>query len=197
MKILRKQQKTPQKKELKMTNSNLAYQFYEKNLLEEWDYILDEISKVFEFSPEEKTKFDNSDTVKIIATIPFVANCIEPERTAIAHLCLYEVEKRGFNKYCSHLPTDDNDIYKRLAFIATFEGGNQLIIKHGMNILALIMLEGYKRSQKKDIKNNIYNPIASGKWNYQLLKDKLISDINKLEVPELDWVLPNIYSIIW
>lgn len=45
--------------------------------------------------------------------------------TAIAHLCLYEAEIQGFQKYCSHTPDDDSDIFNRLAFISTFEGGNQ------------------------------------------------------------------------
>lgn len=30
-----------------------------------------------------------------------------------------------FQKYCSHTPDDDSDIFNRLAFNSTFEGGNQ------------------------------------------------------------------------
>ena len=56
---------------------------------------------------------------------------------------------QGFQKYCAHNVSDDDDIFNRLAFISTFEGGNKEIIHHGMNILALIMLEGYKKSAQK------------------------------------------------
>lgn len=129
-----------------------------------------------------------SPVAKIIATIPFEAKCIEPERTAIAHLCLYTAEKKGFQKYCSHQRTDDSNIYKRLDFISTFEGGNKEIINHGMNLLALIMLEGYRKSKQKDKKSNTYNPLNSGAWNYQLIKNKLLWEINKISIPNLDWI---------
>ena len=57
-----------------------------------------------------------------------------------------------------------------------------------MNILALIMLEGYKKSELKDKQNNVYNPLVSGAWDYRQLKNKLIWEINKIKVPDLDWI---------
>lgn len=172
-----------------MDNTNLAYSYQSNGWnLPEWDYLVDEISKVFNLNQKERKRFENSNTAKIIATIPFEAKCREPERTAIAHLCLYVAEIKGFQKYCSHLPSDDVDIYNRLAFISTFEGGNKEVINHGMNVLALIMLEGYKISTKKDKTNNIYNPILAGEWNYQSMKNKLLWEINKIEVPNIDWI---------
>lgn len=57
-----------------------------------------------------------------------------------------------------------------------------------MNILALIMLEGYKISIKNDRNNNVYNPILSRMWNYQSIKNKLLWEINKIEVPSIDWI---------
>lgn len=181
-----------------MNNTNLAYS-YQSNVwkLPEWNYLVEEISKVFRFSEDERNHFANSYTAKIIATIPFEAGCKEPERTAIAHLCIYVAEQRGFQKYYAHLPSDDEDIFNRLARISTFEGGNKNIINHGMNILALIMIEGYKKSMDKDRINNVYNPLVSRKWNYQSIKNKLIWEINKIEVPNLDWIYENNSLIIW
>jgi len=171
-----------------MNNSNLAYTSSLNTWnLPEWCYLVDEISNVFRFTGEERNQFENSYTAKLIATIPFEAGCIEPERTAIAHLCIYVAELRGFQKYYAHLPSDDKDIYNRLTRISTFDGGNQEIINHGMNILALIMIEGYRKSMEKDKINNVYNPFVSGKWNYQSIKNKLIWEINKIEVPNFDW----------
>ncbi|MCQ2583584.1 MAG: hypothetical protein MJ160_06730 [Treponema sp.] len=179
-----------------MTNLAYSYQANEWKL-PEWNYFVAEISKVFSFTQKEKKQFENSPTAKIIATIPFEANCSEPERTAIAHLCLYVVEKKGFQKYCSHLSSDDSDIFNRLAFISTFEGGNKEIIDHGMNVLALIMLEGYKTTLKTDKKNNIYNPILSGSWDYKSIKNKILWEINKIEVPNIDWIYTSIPLNIW
>ena len=154
--------------------------------LSQWSYLVGEIAKVFRLTDKEKEKLDNNPTARIIATIPFEAKCKEPERTAIAHLCLYMAELKGFQKFCSHTKEDDNDIYNRLAFISTFEGGNQAVIEHGMAILALIMLEGYNKSKQKDIAEGVYNPIVAGVWNYQTVKNTLLWKINKISVENLD-----------
>lgn len=66
-----------------------------------------------------------------------------------------------------------------------------------MNILALIMIEGYKKSMDKDRINNVYNPLVSRKWNYLSIKNKLIWEINKIEVPNLDWIYENNSLVIW
>ena len=160
-------------------------------------YLVTELSNVFRFTKEEKEKFSKNKVAKLIASIPFVANCVEPERTAIAHLCLYVSELKGFQKYCAHTPSDDSDIFNRLAFISTFEGGNRAIIEHGMNILALIMIENYKRTEKSDKEQGIYNPFVAKTWNYRNIKNKLLWDINKIEVPEIDGILHEITKMKW
>lgn len=98
---------------------------YDEWYLPEWNYFVDELSSIFRLTAEEKKQLNNSFTAKIIATIPFAANCIEPERTAILHLCIYLAELKGVQKYFAHLPSDDINIYNRLACISTFEGGDE------------------------------------------------------------------------
>lgn len=142
-----------------------------------WDYLVAEMKKVFRFTRKETKWFRNCKTAKLIATIPFAASCDEPERTAIAHLCMYVAEIRGFQKYCAHSPNDDKNLYKRLDFISTFEGGDKTIIEYGMNLLALIMIVGYHRTEEKDRKQGIYNPFVSGAWNYNHLKNTIIKQL--------------------
>ena len=182
-----------------MNNSNLAYA---ENLnhfdFAEWKYIVEESSFVFRLTETEKENLLNSTTAKIIATIPFAAKCEDAERTAIAHICLYLAELRGFQKYCSHNPADDSDIFHRLNAISNFTGGNKEIINHGMNMLALKMLEGYKRSAKNDEKKGIYNPIVSGKWNYKTIKNNLLNELSKIDCPALDEIFySKIVAMIW
>ena len=98
----------------------------------------------------------------------------------------YLAEIKYFQKNYILLPSDDEYIYNRLAFISTFEGGNKAIIEHGMALLAYIMIEGYNRSKTKDLVNGVYNPIANGKWNYNKLKTKILRKINEIDCPELD-----------
>lgn len=168
-----------------MTKTN-SVKKVDEEMFPEWDYFVTEIAQVFNLTKKEEQNFYNCSTARIIATIPFVAGCVEPERTAIAHLCIYEAEIKGFQRYYAHLPCDDNDIFNRLAFISTFEGGNPAIIEHGMNMLAHIMLEGYNHTKEKDLQEGIYNPIANGIWNYNEMKKQIENKIDEILCPELD-----------
>lgn len=152
----------------------------------DWNYIVDEIAQVFRMTDEEKQQFKNSGTAQIIATIPFAAGCMEPERTAVLHLAVYISEIRGFQKYAAHLPSDDKDVFSRLGCIADFEGGNIDVIEHGMSLLALIMIEGYKRSEYFDKENKVYNPFVSGAWDYESVKRDLKLKLDKISCPDLD-----------
>lgn len=173
--------------------NNLAFKIQDNEfILPEWDYLVDEVSKVFRLNQSEHERLNNSITAKLIAVLPFEAHCREAERTAIAHLCLYMAELQGFHRYCNHNKTDDSDIFRRLTFISTFEDGDEIVIKHGMNILALIMLENYRKSKDLDEKKNIYNPLVSGTWDYRKIKNQLIEEINQIHIPGLDWILPYI-----
>lgn len=98
------------------------------------------------------------------------AGCEDPFRTAILHLVAYMAELRGFERYCSHLPSDDANMMSRIECISYFKGGDDAIKEHGMTMLILIMLESYHASQKKDAENGIYNPLNSGAWNYKDIK---------------------------
>ena len=174
--------------------TNLAYnENYDKNRIktigipdEFWNYITKELKIIFRLSRKELKWLKNCKTAKLIATIPFVAECYEPERTAIAHLCIYLAEIRGFQKYCSHLPSDDINLFNRLAFISTFEGGNNIVINYGMNLLALEMIEGYNKSKEKDKINNIYNPFISGSWDYEKIKSEIINKLKNSEYSGLE-----------
>ncbi len=159
-----------------MYNTNLAFK-EEVNELPVLDYLFNELKDVFKLSETEYNKIQNSAAAKIIATLPFAAGCSEPERTAIAHLSLYMAEVRGFQRYYAHLPSDDSSVYKRLNFISRFDDGDKEVIDYGMNLLALIMLEGYHKSEKSDKENNIYNPFVSGAWNYKLEKSRIMKKI--------------------
>ncbi|MBR4791233.1 MAG: hypothetical protein IK024_10115 [Treponema sp.] len=154
-----------------------------------WIYLVEEMKKVYRFTRKETKWFRNCQTAKLIATIPFAAGCDEPERTAIAHLCIYLAEIRGFQRYYAHLPSDDCDLFKRLGFISTFEGGKQDIIEYGMSLLALTMIEGYHKSAQEDKSKGIYNPFISEKWNYKEIKLSLISKIDNFKT-----LHPNCYE---
>lgn len=168
-----------------MFNSNLAYA--EKCIeVPCWDYIIPEVSKVFRLNDSERQFLENSSIAKIIVTIPFEANCVNPERIAISHLGIFLMEIKGFQTYCAHLPSDDYDIFSRLERISHYQGGDSSVIEHGMALLALSMLEGYKNSRRNDISNNTYNPLNSHEWNYNLVKKHICKILRKQSCPIID-----------
>lgn len=138
-----------------MYQSNPAYKNSEIEIPER-NYFVSEISKFFNLSDYEIEKLENNCTAKIIASIPFAANCFEPKRTTIAHICLYLAEIKGFQKYCSHKHSDNLSVMNRLSFIFAFGGGDKKSIEHGMNMLAYIMIESYHNSMLHDKENNIH-----------------------------------------
>lgn len=70
-----------------MNNSNLAEKLSTEDFTE-WEYLATETARVFNLTKNEAEILYNSNTAKIIAAIPFAANCKEPERTAITRLKL-------------------------------------------------------------------------------------------------------------
>lgn len=177
-----------------MLVSNLAF-ISDPIEIPAWDYIVSEMTEVFRLTEAETQKLYNSTVAKLVAAIPFEAHCINPERTAIAHLGIYMMEIKGFQKYCAHVPSDDQDIFERLERISHFQGGDKAVIEHGMALLAVIMLEGYKKSKVLDLQNNIYNPLNSHEWNYSLIKSRLRRMISKTSNQVLDalfYVTPGI-----
>ena len=55
----------------------------------------------------------------------------------------------------------------------------------------------YLLEEKTDKEKNIYNPLVSGNWDYQTEKNKLLWEINKIEVPNIDWVFRYIPLNVW
>lgn len=155
-----------------------------------WDYLVSELARVFNLNENEISTLYTSQTAKIIAAIPFAASCKFPERYAICHLANYISEKKGFQEYASHCVEDDDNVFSRLAPIANFEGGDKDVIHHGMVMLALTMLEGYRNSMEKDKDDHVYNPLVSGSWNYETLKRSLLFELKKME----SFILDELYA---
>jgi hypothetical protein len=157
------------------------------------------MAETFRFTDAERCAFEENRTAKLIGSIPFAAGCDEPERTALVHLALYVTELRGGSVILGHRPTDNTDLFRRLRFISTFSGGNQEIIQHGMNWLALIMLAGYERSREADQRDQVYNPLNDGSWDAAALKTRLMEAIEAYPCPVVDSIFsdPSGFIPIW
>jgi hypothetical protein len=128
-----------------------------------WERLCESVAETFRFTGQEQAAFVGNRTAQLIAAIPFVAGCEEPERTALAHLAVYMTELHGGGKLIGdHTLTDNASLFTRLRLLSSFKGGNPNIIKHGMTQLALVMLAGYERSREEDLRRRVYNPLNDG-----------------------------------
>lgn len=153
-----------------------------------WDSILDMVSLAFSLSAEEKKRVKATKMAQLIAAIPFIAGCEDAERTAISHIGTYILTVRT-EKVFDHQPSDDKDLFRRLQMINNHIGGNKKLIKRGLNLIVLNMIQNYKNDAIKDKEAGKYNPISAGKWNYEKTRDKLLKQIKSVESPFMDEIV--------
>jgi hypothetical protein len=80
-------------------------------------------------------------------------------------------------------------VFERLRLISYFKGGNKKIIEKGMSLLALNMINDYKRDIPIDEAIGKYNPMADDSMNHMQLKAKLIKKITSVDCPEMDNII--------
>ena len=153
-----------------------------------WDTIVDTVAAAFNLKADDTKKLKNNKIPQLIAAIPFIAGCDDPERTAISHLGTYLLTVRT-EKIFDHRPSDDTDLLRRLRMINNHVGGNKKLIKRGLNMILLNMLSDYQRDQEIDQKAGKYNPISAGKINFDKEKQKLENQINNVRSPYMDEIL--------
>lgn len=160
------------------------------NLEKCFDEVFTAAAQTFRFTAEEQEKFANNEVARLMVAIPFVAGCEDAKRTALAHIAVYITDLRGGDTIFAHTKEDNNSVLSRLRLLSSFKGGNTNVIHHGMTLLALVMLEGYKDSKDYDIGHNQYNPLNDGTWDYAELKHSFINDINENPCTDLDGIMP-------
>jgi len=152
-----------------------------------WAELSTAASAAFRLDEEESAWLAQSKTARLIAALPFLAGCDQPARTALAHVSVYLLASRNVSRALfDHQPEDDTDVFRRLALISRFEGGDRKILDRGMKLLAVQMVCGYARDQAKDTVTGEYNPLLSRAWDAGSLIDRLISEIVDTECPEMD-----------
>ena len=152
-----------------------------------WSDLVTAVAVAFRFIPEEAEALHQSKTARLIGSLPFLAGCDQPERTALAHVSVFVLSSRGpARTIFDHTPLDNAQARHRLATIGSFQGGNQAILDRGMNLLALQMICGYARDQAKDLVSGEYNPLLSHAWDARPMMNRLIQEIVDTKSPEMD-----------
>jgi hypothetical protein len=153
-----------------------------------WERISEDVANSFKMDEAEKERFKNKDIAKLIAAIPILAGCENAERTAVSHLGVYVLSNRETKHYFNPTVSDNKGIFERLKHIGNFTSGDPWIIKKGMNLIALTMLNDYKRDIHIDETLGKYNPVGENSFDYHDIKDKLKAQIASIECYEMDQI---------
>ena len=157
-----------------------------------WKKIIKDTAEALRMNSEETEWFINKRIVNLIAAIPFLAKCRNPERTALSHLASYVLSIRAATKPYADCVKSDNSvgsISERIKTISYFEDGNQDIIDRGMNLLILNMISGYERDKEDDKLSAKYNPINDGILDFTNEKDRIIKDIKSVNSKDMDGII--------
>lgn len=156
---------------------------------EQWEKVLSRVGAVLNFGVEKKEKVKKSKMAKFIAAVPYLAGCNKVLETSFSHLLIYLMSlDESAKDIFFHTNEDDNDIYFRLFPINNFSGGNKDILKCCMDLIALCMISNYRNDSDVDREIGKYNPLNSGKWNYDEISASLIIGIDKNITPEISLI---------
>ena len=119
--------------------------------------------------------YEKNTALKILFSIPFEASCSEPERLALINANNYFLmSSDGYRNHFYHNQDDDLNIFRRISVFDIFRDGDRQTIQYGMDALALIMIQDYKNDIEEDAFQGKYNPISSGAWNFDTLREEIV-----------------------
>lgn len=153
-----------------------------------WNTISRIVAEQLRYSLGELERLRGNRTAKLIAAIPYIAECRDADRISTQHLSTYVLAQRAEAIY-DHREADDRDLFARLERISHFTAGKEEVIRRGMNLLALIMISGYEHSVETDRAQSVYNPIWSNAWNGEEIRTRLVKRIRSTPCPEMDQIL--------
>lgn len=126
----------------------------------------------------DATKYEKVPAAKLFAAIPYLSGSEDPDRFALSNLLTFHAATKARAVF-NHRPSDDEDVYRRLA---TFHVGNHAdpkVVDYGLTLLALISLSDHEHDIEGDKKIGKYNPIAAGKWDTKTMRSALQADLDK------------------
>ena len=94
-----------------------------------WIDLLEMIGSTFSFDVDQIARMRKNPVLKLVAALPYLANCDEPSRTALSHMSVFILAGASpTKKVFSHNFKDSAGLERRLERISHFPGGNQQII---------------------------------------------------------------------
>jgi hypothetical protein len=154
-----------------------------------WETLADKVCTTFSFTDEESRSFLNNKVAELIGCLPKIAGTQTPERDGCSNLAVYIMSIRETRQFYNHQKCDDTDVFARLQNIMNFNGGDLNLLQKGMALLALMMVNDYKRDEEDDREVRKYNPITAGTWIFNELRYQILKDYEKIESDKIDSIL--------
>ncbi len=164
-----------------------------------WENLANKVCKSFSFTDEESDSFLSNKAAKLIGCLPNIAETKTPERDGCTNLAVYIMSIRETKQFYCHQECDDMDVFARLQDIMNFNGGDQDVLQKGMTLLALMMVNDYKRDIDEDAAAGKYNPLHAGSWDFKKLRKELLDEYEKIDSYEIDSIvsLSESATLIW
>ncbi len=153
-----------------------------------WNQITRHVAEATRLSIGEMEQLRRNRIAKLIGAIPMIADCRDADRVAVQHVTTYLLARR-LEEIFDHRRGDDDPVAARLERVSHFPGGDRKLIQRGMDLLTLVMVCGYERTQVADRREGVYNPLESGSWDGEREKKRLVKAIRAVPSPEMDQIL--------
>lgn len=146
-----------------------------------WFDLTDKLAKVFSLDRPALADIRSNAVLKLVGALPYLADCDEPERTALAHMSIFVLAGHPATKpVFSHNFKDSASLEKRLEPVSHFSSGNPEVIDWGMKLLMIAMIQDHLHDAEEDLEAGKMNPINAGHWDGKELIEQIRCDMPQL-----------------
>ena len=141
----------------------------------EWTLVLGHLAQVI---GPEASRYRTVPAAKLVAAIGYLAGSEDPDRFAVSNLLTFHGATKARALF-NHRPSDDVDVFRRLATFRVGELADQTVVRYGTTLLALISLGDHEHDTETDRLAGKYNPLVEGRWVAHTLKTELNAELAK------------------
>jgi hypothetical protein len=152
-----------------------------------FEAILESARDTFRLDEDEVAQLEADVLVRLLALLPHFAGCQTPVKVGFINITTYIAERRGGKAFFRHTPHDDSEYLSRLeVFRHLMHDGDPAVIDKGLSMAGIIMLNDYQMDAEEDMKTGKYNPLVSGKWQYDKAIKTLKERFQKFPLARMD-----------
>ena len=153
------------------------------------DKIIEKVAETFGFDEEKIGYLKSHEVSRLITALPFLAESQNPERYGMANFAAFLAAAHGAGEFVLPKPTDNENPLERLKVFENIDGGNREIIRKGIHLLAIRMINGYRHDIEKDRNKEKYNPVGAGDMDAETVIRELREIADSIECPEMDEIM--------